>query len=262
MPTTLITGASGGLGADFARLAAADGNDIVLVARTADALESLANELRASHGITATTIVDDLSDPSSVDRVVALLGERGIEVDALVNNAGFGNLDLFAGTDPGTIRSMLRLNVEAATMLARAVLPGMLARKHGRVLNVASIAAFLPGPLLAVYYASKAYVLHWSLALSDETRGTGVTVTCLCPGPTKTSFASAAGMNESAMFKSRVTMGAAEVARVGYAAMKAGRPLVTAGWRNRLAVFSLRFAPRMLAARIARGLQESPARHA
>lgn len=257
MPVTLITGASGGLGADFARLAAADGNDLVLVARSKDALEALAAELRGARGVRTEVIAEDLSDPASIPRLVGALAEKNIAVDALVNNAGFGNLDAFASTDPETIRGMLRLNVEAATMLARALLPGMLARGRGRILNVASTAAFLPGPLMAVYYASKAYVLHWSLALSDEARGTGVTVTCLCPGPTRTGFQKSAKMNRSAMFTSLSVMASAEVARIGYRAMLAGRPLATAGMRNRVAVFLIRFLPRMAAAGIARRLQES-----
>ncbi len=255
MAFTLITGASGGIGAEIARLAAADGKDLALVARSVDALEALAAELRAKHGVAVATFPLDLSDPSSVGRLVAALEEKTIVVDALVNNAGVGKLGTFATMDPATIDGMVALNVAAVTSLARALLPGMVARKKGRILNVASTAAFQPGPLMAVYYATKAYVLNWSLALSDELRGSGVTVTCLCPGPTRTGFQRTAGMNGTALFKSAFIMTAARAAEIGYRAMLRGKPLVVAGRRNAFFAFCTRLIPRMVAGSIAKRLQ-------
>lgn len=255
MAITLITGASGGIGAEIARLAAADGHDLVLVARSGDALEALAAELRMKHGVTVSTFALDLSDRSSVPRLVTELNERQIVVDVLVNNAGIGKLGAFTTMDPEIINGMVALNITAVTSLARAFVPGMVSRKYGRILNVASTAAFQPGPLMAVYYATKAYVMHWSLALSNELRDSGVTVTCLCPGPTHTGFQGAAGMNGTALFKSRFIMTAARAASIGYRAMLRGKPLVVAGKRNAVFAFCTRLVPRMFAGNIAKHLQ-------
>ncbi len=254
MATTLITGASGGLGAAFARLFATEKNDLVLVARSKDALEALAAELRTTHGITVTILIEDLSDPLSVGRIVTAVKEQ--EIDTLVNNAGVGKLSRFADMAEDDVRAMLSLNVDAVTLLTRALLPGMIARKRGQILNVASTAAFQPGPLMAVYYASKAYVLHWSLALSNELRGTGVTVTCLCPGPTKTGFQKTAGMLDSPLFKKLHTMDAETVVRIGYDALQRGKPMVVPGAINAIGAFCTRLIPKTLAARIARKAQE------
>lgn len=258
MAYTLVTGASGGIGAEIARLAAADGHDLALVARSADALETFATELRAAHGVRVEVLPFDLSDHASVGRLVATLEEKKIEVDTLVNNAGVGKLGTFATMDPAAIDGMVSLNVAAVTSLARALLPGMVERKSGRILNVASTAAFQPGPLMAVYYATKAYVMHWSLALSDELRGSGVTVTCLCPGPTRTGFQRTAGMNGTALFKSAFIMTAGRAAEIGYRAMLRGKPLVVAGRRNAFFAFCTRLIPRSLAGSIAKRLQEPP----
>lgn len=255
MASILVTGASGGIGVEIARLAAADGHDLVLVARSGDALEAVAAELRAKHGVGVSIFALDLSDHASVPRLVAALDDRRIAIDVLVNNAGVGKLGAFATMDPAAIDGMVALNVAAVTALARALLPGMVARKHGRILNVASTAAFQPGPLMAVYYATKAYVMHWSLALSDELRGSGVTVTCLCPGPTRTGFQATAGMNGTALFKSAFIMTAARAAEIGYRAMLRGKPLVVAGRRNAFFAFCTRLVPRMAAGSIAKRLQ-------
>lgn len=257
MATTLVTGASSGLGSEFARLAAADGRNLVLVARSADKLDALAAELRAAHGATVTVVREDLADPAGVERLVAALAERAIDVDELVNNAGVGKFSPVRTTSAGDLRAMLALNVDSLTLLTRALLPGMLERKHGRILNVASTAAFQPGPLMATYYATKAYVLHWSLALADELAGTGVTVTCLCPGPTRTEFQKTAGMLDSPLFKKFHTMDAATVARAGYAAMARGKPMVVPGLLNKIGAFGTRLVPKTVAARIARKAQET-----
>ena len=175
--TALVTGASGGIGEDLARLIAAGGANLVLVARTADRLQALARELADAHQVTATPIAVDLAQPDSVARLVAELSSRGLVVDILVNNAGFGTSGFFWQIDPQRQVELLQLNVVTLTMLTRALLPGMIERRHGRVLNVASTAGFQPGPLMATYYASKAYVLSFSEALVNEAEGSGVTVT-------------------------------------------------------------------------------------
>ena len=215
---TLVTGASSGLGIEFARLAAAKKRDLVLVARSADKLEALAAEVREAHGVGVTVLADDLANPASVERIVASLREKGIAVDELINNAGVGKLAPFAGMPEEAIAGMIDLNVRTLTLLTRALLPDMVARGAGRILNVASTAAYAPGPLMAVYYASKAYVLHFSVALQNELRGSGVSVTCLCPGPTKTGFQKTADMMDAPMFKKLSTMDAAGVTRTGTAA--------------------------------------------
>lgn len=252
--TALITGASGGLGEEFARLAAARGMDVILVARSKDALTTLAAELIEKHTIKAHVIAVDLSEPSSVQTIVEYLDRHSLAVTALINNAGFGAYGLFAQNDRHTLEEMIAVNIAALTSLTKQILPGMIQRKYGRILNVASTAAFQPGPLMAVYYATKAYVLNLSLALSNETNGTGVTVTCLCPGPTKTGFANHAGMQKSRLFTLGV-MDAHTVAHIGFTAMMKGKPLVIAGLRNRIGACATRFVSRMFAARLARSVQ-------
>ncbi len=256
MSLTLITGASGGLGEAFARLAARNGSDVMLVARTRETLEALAQELAATHHVTAYVVAIDLTAPDAALRIVEELRSKNITVDTLINNAGVGKLAPFAETPEADIATMLQLNVEALTLLTRALLPDMIRRKQGRILNVASTAAFQPGPLMAVYYASKAYVLHWSIALQNELAGTGVTVTCLCPGPTRTGFQKTAGMLDSPLFKKLHIMDAATVARIGYDAMQRGKPIAIPGLMNKLGTFGTRLVPRTWAARFARMAQE------
>lgn len=257
MSTILITGASSGLGVEFARLAAANGDDLVLIARSVEKLDLLANELRSERGANVTVLPYDLSSPSSVDAIVRDLSAADITIDTLIANAGVGKLGAFAEQSAEDVATMLRLNIESLTMLIRALLPGMIERKTGRILTVASVAAFTPGPLMAVYYASKAYVLHFSVALANELRGTGVTVTCLCPGPTKTGFQKTANMAEAPMFKKLHVMDAASVAKIGYVAMLRGKAIVVPGWTNKLSAFLTRLAPKTFTARIARAAQES-----
>jgi short-subunit dehydrogenase len=253
---TLITGASSGIGEEIAKLAAADKQDVVLVARSADKLEALAETLARAHGIRATALAEDLSDPAAIDVIADVLAARKIEIDALVNNAGFGVWGRFVETDIEQQRQMLQVNVVALTMLTRRLLPLMLGRGRGRVLNVASTAAFQAGPLMATYYASKAYVLLFSEALTEELAGTGVTVTCLCPGPTETGFSARAGNQRSRLFAFGVVMDAYSVARAGYEAMKAGQPLVITGLVNKLLIQSLRISPRRLVTKFVRKLNE------
>ncbi len=250
--TALITGASGGIGAELARLCAAAGNNVILVARRQSELEAFAAELQRLHGIQARALAADLADPAAPQAIFESTGPVGI----LINNAGFGKLGAFAESDWETQGRMLQVNVAALAHLTRLYLPGMLARRSGRILNVASTAAFVPGPLMAMYYASKACVFSFSLAIASELAGTGVTATVLCPGPTATNFGEVAGNAGSKVFKGPV-MTAAEVAREGFAAMMAGKPEVITGSRNRWMIWGTRFAPRSMLAGIAKKLNSA-----
>ena len=233
----LVTGASSGIGLELARLLAADGHELTLVARRADVLDKIATELGG-----ARTIALDLGDAASVAAIV----EAVPDIDFLVNNAGFGDFGEFGSSDLARQLSMIDLNVRALTELTHRYLAGMLARRNGRVLNLASTASFQPGPLMATYYATKAYVLSFSEALSEETRGTGVTVTALCPGPTASGFQEASSLESSKLVAGRKLPTAAEVAKVGYAAMLGGKAVVVPGARNRLLAGSIRLMPRPL----------------
>jgi uncharacterized protein len=252
--TALVTGASGGIGEDLARLIAAGGRNVVLLARSADKLQTLAGQLSSAHGIEATVVAADLSESNATAQIVRTLGARGITVDVLVNNAGFAMSGSFASSDADQQLDMLQVNVMALTALTRACLPGMLERKRGRILNVASTAAFQPGPFMAVYYASKAYVLSLSEALAEEVAGSGITVTCLCPGPTHTGFQERAHAQRSRLFNLRSPMRSADVAQAGYDAMLAGRRIVTPGLMNKIGAQSIRFSPRALAVKLTRFL--------
>lgn len=250
----LVTGASGGIGADLARELAGDGHDLILVARTTTALEALATELRGRHGVEVRVLPADLARPGAAADLFAGIGAN--QVDVLVNNAGFGDHGPFHAADPARINGMIALNIAALTALTRLFLPGMVARKRGRVLNVASTAAFQPGPLMAVYCATKAYVLSFSLALGDELRGSGVTVTALCPGATATGFMRVAGMENIALFTmpGMTVMTSAAVARQGYAALKAGRRVIVTGFNNRVSALMGRLLPYGLVLPVARRL--------
>ncbi len=254
--TTLITGASSGLGEEFARLAAADKSDLILVARSVDKLNALAESLARDNGVRAIALGEDLSRPDAVDVIADVLAARAMEVDTLINNAGFATFGPFATTSVAEERQEIDVNVTALTLLTKRLLPGMIARRRGRIMNVASTAAFQPGPLMAVYYATKAYVLSLSYALGDELQGTGVTVTCLCPGPTRTGFQARAHMEKARLFKVAYVMDAASVARVGYRGMKAGRRLVVPGLMNRIGTMS-HVLPMAWTARVARLLNKS-----
>jgi short-subunit dehydrogenase len=255
-PLALVTGASGGIGEELARILARHGYDLVLVARSADKLAALAERLELDHGIQVRAIAKDLARPDAAAEIHEWLAAEGLTVDVLVNNAGMGLLGKFAEIGIEGDVEMLRLNVEAPTLLTRLLLPSMLERGSGRILNLASTAGFQPGPLMAVYYATKAYLLSFSEALANEVAGTGVTVTALCPGPTETGFSSHAGSEESRLFKG-ATMDARTVAEAGYAALMAGKPVVIPGVRNRLLAFGVRLAPRRVVTQIARRMNES-----
>ena len=252
--TALITGASSGIGAELARLCAGDGYDLILVARRTDLLDQLATELTARNGIAARVIAADLSDPAVP---VAIYNEtRGAPVEILINNAGFGLRGRFDETDWEAESRLLQVNVVALAHLTKLFAKDMLRRGSGRILNVGSTAAFVPGPLMAMYYASKAFVVSFSEALAAEFVGTKLTVTVLCPGPTRTEFARAAGMGESRLFRGSA-MEANEVARLGYRGMMAGKAEVIAGAGNRWSIFLARFAPRTMLAELAKRLNSN-----
>jgi len=250
----LVTGASSGIGAELARVLARHGHDLLLVARDRARLDALASELGRECGVKAEGFPADLGEAGGVGAVVAAVESRSLEIEVLVNNAGVGMHGPFASGDPGALAAMLKLNVLALTELTRALLPAMLKRKRGQILNLASTAAFFPGPYMAAYYASKAYVLSFSVALATELDDTGITVTALCPGPTRSAFAERAGLKATRLFRGRGVMEAAEVAKVGYDGMRAGEVVVIPGLRNKLLAASSRVGPRTLAARIVRAL--------
>ena len=253
--TALITGASFGIGTEFARIFAREGYNLVLVARSADKLRQLASELEKAHGTRSLILAADLTDPGAAAYVLDQTTRADIQVDVLVNNAGFGQYGLFAENDLEECLRQIQLNITTLTHLTRLYLPAMIERKSGGILNVASTAAFQPGPLMAVYFATKAYVLHFSEALANELHGTGVSVSCLCPGATVTEFhkrAKATGMN---LLKFGA-MDASDVAEDGYRAFVAGKPVVISGFKNWLLAQSVRFSPRRLVTAIARKTQE------
>lgn len=257
MAAALITGASTGIGKEYAYMCAQEGYDVVLVARSEPKLQALAAEIREKTGRQAYVFARDLSRPTGPTELFNDIVCTKIAVEVVINNAGFGMVGKFWELDATEQMGMVQLNMNAVTMLARLFLPEMIARKRGMILNVASTAAFQPGPLMAVYFASKAYVVSLSEALHNEAREFGVQVTCLCPGPTSTEFDKRAKMVETKMFKKQNMMDARTVAKIGWDAMKAGKPLVVAGRKNAAMTFLTRFVPMHVAAGLARKFQES-----
>ncbi|MFN8512393.1 MAG: SDR family oxidoreductase [Thermomicrobiales bacterium] len=244
--TALVTGASGGIGEELAKVFAAHGFDLVLVARTEEKLIALGEGLSAQHDIRCISIPADLALPESSAEVVEYLAKLEIDVDVLVNNAGFAAYGKFQEIDLGEQLRMIRVNIAALTELTHRLLPGMLARRRGKVLNLASTAAFLPGPLMATYYATKAYVLSFSEALNSELAGTGVTVTALCPGPTSTGFQSRAQMEESRLVRGREIMDVGTVAQAAYAGLMRGQAVIIPGASNWLTTIMPRLLPRRI----------------
>jgi short-subunit dehydrogenase len=243
-PLALVTGASRGIGAALARELARHGHDLVLSARSVEPMHSLADELRRI-GAATTVIASDLAQPGAATQLAQELDKRGLPIEVLINNAGLGGLGRFDRVDPARVGEMLQVNILALTELTRLLLPGMVARGRGRIMLVGSVAGFQPGPGMAVYFASKAYVLSLGEALAHELRGTGVTVTTLCPGATATDFFAVAGARNAVIARRRHRMMPADrVARIGYRALAAGRRVVIAGAANRLAAFAGRHAPR------------------
>ena len=255
--TALVTGASGGIGEEFAKLLASRGCNLVLVARSGDKLARLAEALTAAHKIQVDCLPMDLSRASSAPQIQSMLESKKIEIDILINNAGFGTFGPFVDSDLESELAQIQLNVTTLTHLTKLMLPGMIRRGRGKILNVASTAAFQPGPLMAVYYATKAYVLSFSEALANELKGSGVTVTCLCPGPTRTGFMARAKMGDPEILaKKSVMMEAALVARKGVDGLMKGKRLVIPGVLNKLLAHSTRLGPRGLNASVVRRIME------
>ncbi|RPH95661.1 SDR family oxidoreductase [candidate division KSB1 bacterium] len=253
--TALITGASGGIGLELAKLFAQDGWNLVLVARSREKLEVHARALESAHKVSVRIIAQDLSVPGAARNIYDELSAANISIEALVNNAGYGMRGSFAANDYTVEIGMIALNVTALTELTKFFLPPMIAARKGCIMNVASTAGFQPGPFGAVYYATKAYVVSFTEALAEELRGTGVVASVLCPGPTETGWADRAGMSNTPLFKHGV-MDAAAVARIGYRGLMRGKVTVIAGLKNLLLMESVRMMPRRLMVRVARMLQE------
>ena len=255
--TVLITGASSGFGAQFAKLFAKDGYNLVLTARSTDKLNAIKHTLEGEYGVDITVITKDLSRPDAADEIFAFTQHSGIDIDVLVNNAGFGILGRFADSDKAKQQELINLNILSLTKLCHLYLPHMIKQGWGRILNVASIASFAPGPLMATYYASKAYVLSFSDALATELKGTGVTVTALCPGPVNTGFADAAGFKNNIMFSGKSDGKAQQVSRYGYNAMNKGKTIALPDIMCRLGAFGVRLAPRAVAKQFIYKMQSS-----
>jgi short-subunit dehydrogenase len=254
--TALITGASGGIGYELAKSFARDRYNLVLVARSGDKLNQVAAELGEQFGITVKPIALDLAAAATARVLFDQLQGEGVVIDVLVNNAGFGVFGEFARMSEDEILGQIQLNVTALTHLTRLFLPGMLGRRRGKIMNVASTAAFQPGPLMAVYYATKAYVLSFSEALANEVAGSGVVVSCFCPGATDTGFAKRAGTEDSRLFKKIGAMNVERVALDGYRGLMAGKTVVISGVQNWVVAESVRFAPRKWVTAVSRWVAE------
>ena len=254
--TALITGASAGIGRELAKLFARDHYNLILVARDGSRLAQFADELQRQFGVSARSLPLDLTAASAPQVIFDQLARESISVDVLVNNAGYGKLGAFAEVPLEESLGQIQLNITALTHLTKLFLGPMLERKSGKILNVASTAGFQPGPLMAVYYATKAYVISFSEALANELKGTAVTVTCLCPGVTDTEFQKRAGTEQTPLFRQMRPMDAKTVARDGYRGVMKGKPLVISGFRNWLLAESLRVSPRKLVTAISRRLIE------
>lgn len=254
--TALITGASGGIGYEFAKLFAREGYNLVLVARSRDKLTQIADELKSKFGISVKVIAKDLSIASAPEDIFNELQQDLIKIDVLVNNAGFAAYGEFAKTDLNAELQMMQVNMVCLTHLTKLFIPGMLKQGDGKILNIASTAAFQPGPLMAVYYATKAYVLSFSEAIANELQDTGVTVTVLCPGPTESGFQQRANMEESKLVSGQKIMDAETVAQIGYRGLMDNQTVVIPGLKNQLLTQSVRFMPRKMVTKIVRKMQE------
>lgn len=249
--TVLITGASSGIGKSLAHLFAKDGANIILAARSTEKMETIKKELEEKYHSTIFVYTCDLSNPKSAKELFQFTKEKNLVVDVLVNNAGFGNLGAFAETPLQEEFDMIQLNITALTILCKLFVKEMVQRKSGKILNVASTAAFQPGPFMAVYFATKSYVLFLTEALAEELRGTNVHVSALCPGPTDTGF------QERAFSKTQPTwkyMDVETVAQVAYEGLKKNKTIIIPGFRNKLLAFAIRFTPRKLAVKVLRSI--------
>jgi short-subunit dehydrogenase len=253
--TALITGASSGIGLELARIHARQGDNLVLVARNKNKLDELKSEIEAQYKIRVYVIARDLSVKDAALDVYNEIKKSGLQIDYLVNNAGFGHLGAFAENSWDKEEQMIQLNITALTQFTKLLLPGMIASGNGKIMNVGSVASFMPGPLMAVYYATKAFVLSFSEAVNAEVRGKGVTVTALCPGPTESGFQDVAEMRGIKLVEKFKMPSSRVVAEYGFRAMMKGKPVAIHGALNRLMVASLRISPRSLVVKMVRWIQ-------
>lgn len=254
--TALITGASKGLGREFAKLHAANGDNLVLIARSRDLLVLLKEELEALHNDISIYLIDiDLTNPNSPLEIYKKVTKEHVKIDYLINNAGVGEFGLFINSIWQRHEQMIDLNMKAVTHLCHLFLPDMVARQQGKILNVASAAAFQPGPMMAVYFATKSYVLHLSEALNNEAKEHGVSVTAFCPGPTDTHFMIDSKMNLSKLVKNKQLATSQKVALSGFNAMMSNKPVKIHGFVNKLIAFSVRLIPRKWVVIISRKIQ-------
>ncbi|MEW7290529.1 SDR family NAD(P)-dependent oxidoreductase [Aquimarina sp. 2304DJ70-9] len=254
--TALITGASNGIGLELARVHASKGDNLVLIARNQIKLEELKSELEKQHGVSAMIITKDLSAPNAAQEVFDETNQKGIQVDFLINNAGFGDFGMFYETDWNKEHKMIELNITTLTQFTKLYVKEMVKRNSGKIMNVASTAAFQPGPTMAIYYATKAYVLHFSEAIANELKGQNITVTALCPGATESGFQSVAQMEESKLVKGKKLPSSKTVADYGYKAMMKGKTVAIHGFMNRVLANSVRFMPRKMVTAVTRNVQD------
>lgn len=256
MKTALITGASSGIGLELAKIHAQKGDNLVLVARSEDKLNKLKQELENLYSIRVSVAPFDLSHTSSAHELFAFTQSLNIKVDYLINNAGFGDFEEFSKSDLNKTVEMIDLNISSLTILTRLYLEGMLESKSGKIMQLASTASFQPGPLMAVYYATKHYVLAFSEAIAEELKDSGVTVTALCPGPTSSGFQNAADLEDSKLVKGKKLPSSEEVALYGYKSMMKGKRVAIHGLQNKLMAFSVRFTPRSWVTALVKKLSE------
>lgn len=255
--TVLITGASSGIGKELAKLFAKDGYNLILIARSEDKLKDISEALSKSYNINIRYFIYDLSDISSPPEIFNTIRKENLSVDILVNNAGFGWFGNFVQMQLKDAIEMIQVNITSLTQLTKLFLPDMLEKDYGRILNVASTAAFQPGPLMAIYYATKAYVLSFSQALSEELKGTNISVTAFCPGPVETNFGERAGFSNTKLFGGILSMSAEKTAMIGYKGLFKSKPLVIAGWFNWIGTQIIRFLPRCLPPKMIKCAQQT-----
>ncbi|HBF87681.1 MAG TPA: short-chain dehydrogenase [Bacteroidales bacterium] len=257
MNYALVTGASGGIGYELAKLLAKDTHNLILVARNKNKLEEVKAELlKINEKIDVRFIPKDLSENNSAEFIKSEIDKQGLCVDTIINNAGFGDFGKYWETSFEKEAQMIRLNILTLTQITKLFLPDMIQRKSGKILNVASVAAFMPGSYMTVYYATKAFVLSYTEGLAGELRGTGVCVSALCPGPTKTDFENKASLDGSDLFKKMPVASAESVAKIGYKRLQKGKVITITGFINKLSVLSVRFAPRCLVRNLVRKIQK------
>lgn len=255
--TALVTGASGGIGYEFAKVLAENKYNLILTARSEDKLNQHKHDFEKKYQVQVSVIPGDLSIGQTPEKIFHRVNDLGLQTDVLINNAGFGDYGEFINTRWNRQAEMIELNVTSLTHLTRLFLPGMVERRRGKIVNVASTAAFIPGPFMSVYYGSKAFVLSFSEAIANELKPTGVTVTCLCPGPTQSDFQSRAYIENAKFIKGKKLPTSEEVARYGYAAMMKGKTVAVAGFNNKVLSMIPRFLPRDICANIVSMIQKS-----